>query len=159
MLPKPREPERGSRKVINGKEFVTKHNFTTGVGNVLQTVEGDYILPNGELAKDKAILELLPGQHKELALEWWENHYGARAKIPPSSESKNQSKEDEMEDLRETIAILKKQIDVLMARSNAGDTNGQAGVDTEKPVTKKGTPKTGVKKMAEIVQEELEELK
>jgi hypothetical protein len=73
----------GSRKIINGQEFFTRHNFNTAMGNVMETVEGSFILSNGELAKDKTQLELLPEQYRVKALKWWEDNFGVNAKPIP----------------------------------------------------------------------------
>jgi len=75
MLPKETQPE-GSRKVINGKEVYTLHYFTMEEGNCFETVNGDFIFPNGELVKDRTVLEFLPEQHKQRALAWWEKNFG-----------------------------------------------------------------------------------
>ncbi len=103
MLPQPARPEIGSRKVLNGKEFFTIHNFTTEKGNVLETVGGDYILPNGESVKDRSILECLPDQHKQKALAWWNSQYGEMTK--PVQETP--------ESIRAQIEVLSKKLSVM----------------------------------------------
>jgi hypothetical protein len=88
MLPKETVPE-GSRMVLNGKEFWTIHNFTTEIGNVLETTGGDFIYPNGEPVRDRSLLNLLPDQHKERALAWWNQRFGATVEIPEKETQPN----------------------------------------------------------------------
>ena len=113
-LPKPVVPEKGSRKIIKGMEFWTKHNFTTEMGNVLETVDGAFILPNGDPAKNKTILELLPGQHRERALAWWEKRFGGEIK---DRSVEVDQKGPTTQDLLGIIEDLQRQVAVLTARS------------------------------------------
>jgi hypothetical protein len=75
MLPNQTVPE-GSRKVLNGVEVYTRHNFTTEQGNFFETMDGNYILPNGEPVKDKSLLESLPDPQRQKALAWWDQRFG-----------------------------------------------------------------------------------
>ena len=105
MLPKPVQPEQGSRKVLNGVEVWTIHNFTTEKGNVYETADGSFILPNGQPVLDKTILEYLPEEHKQRALTWWENRYGAvtmTEAVPETPES-----------IRAQIEVLSKKLSTM----------------------------------------------
>lgn len=83
MLPKATVPE-GSRKVLNGVEVFTKHNFTTERGNFFETMDGDYILPNGKPVEDRSILESVPEPQREKALAWWDQRFGGGEETPPA---------------------------------------------------------------------------
>jgi len=74
MLPKQTVPE-GSRKVLNGVEVYTRRNFTTERGNFFQTMNGDFILPNGKPVEDISILESLSEPQRSEALAWWERRF------------------------------------------------------------------------------------
>ena len=121
MLPKETVPE-GSRKVINGKEVYTLHYFTMETGNCFETVSGDFILPNGELVKDLTLLEALPDQHKQRALAWWDQRFGATVEIPEKETQPN------VVDLMAENEALKAQI----AAMSAGSPVQQETVETEK---------------------------
>jgi hypothetical protein len=106
MLPKETVPE-GSRKVINGKEVYTLHYFTMGEKNCFETVSGDFIFPNGELVKDRTVLESLPEQHKQRALAWWEKNFGDGGTV--EEDTAQPSVADLMAEnkaLREQIALM-----------------------------------------------------
>lgn len=66
----------GSRKVLGGQEVFTRRNYTTERGNIFETMDGQYILANGELVKDRSHLEILPEQHRQKALDWWDVTFG-----------------------------------------------------------------------------------
>jgi len=121
MLPKPAVPE-GSRMVLNGKEVWIIHNFTTEVGNVLETTGGDFIYPNGEPVSDRLLLDLLPDQHKQRALAWWDHRFGATIEIPEKETQPN------VVDLMAENEALKAQI----AAMSAGSPVQQETVETEK---------------------------
>ena len=110
MLPKPAVPE-GSRMVLNGKEVWIIHNFTTEVGNVLETTGGDFIYPNGEPVSDRLLLDLLPDQHKQRALAWWDHRFGATIEIPEKETQPN------VVDLMAENEALKAQIAAMSAGS------------------------------------------
>lgn len=105
MLPKPVVPEKGSRKVLNGVEVWTIHNFTTEKGNVYETIDGSYILPNGQPIQDKTILEFLPEEHRQKALAWWENRFGAETMIEPVPETP--------ESIRVQIEVLSRKLSTM----------------------------------------------
>jgi hypothetical protein len=145
MLPKPTVPE-GSRMVLNGVEFHTIHNFTTEQGNVLETVGGEYILPNGEPVRERTLLELLPDQHKQKALAWWDQRFGdgeVVEKEPPITQSDLPS----MADLMAENQLLKAQIAGLQSDAMPGAMVGhelaQPDKDPEKAEVKRpaGRPK------------------
>ena len=121
MLPKETVPE-GSRMVLNGKEVWIIHNFTTEVGNVLETTGGDFIYPNGEPVSDRLFLDLLPDQHKQRALAWWDHRFGATIEIPEKETQPN------VVDLMAENEALKAQI----AAMSAGSPVQQETVETEK---------------------------
>lgn len=81
MLPKATVPE-GSKKVLNGVEVYTRHNFTTERGNIFETMDGNYILPNGKPVEDRSLLEALPDPQRQVALAWWDQRFGATVEIP-----------------------------------------------------------------------------
>ena len=109
MLPKPAVPE-GSRMVLNGKEVWIIHNFTTEVGNVLETTGGDFIYPNGEPVSDRLFLDLLPDQHKQRALAWWDHRFGATIEIP-----EKETAQPNVVDLMAENEALKAQIAAMSA--------------------------------------------
>ena len=104
MLPKPGVPE-GSRKVLNGVEVYTRHNFTTERGNIFETMDGNYILPNGKSVEDRSLLEDLPDPQRQVALAWWDHRFGATIKIP-----EKETAQPNMVDLMAENEALKAQI-------------------------------------------------
>ena len=104
MLPKPAVPE-GSRKVLNGVEVYTRHNFTTERGNIFETMDGNYILPNGKSVEDRSLLEDLPDPQRQVALAWWDHRFGATIKIP-----EKETAQPNMVDLMAENEALKAQI-------------------------------------------------
>ena len=104
MLPKETVPE-GSRKVLNGVEVYTRHNFTTERGNIFETMDGNYILPNGKSVEDRSLLEDLPDPQRQVALAWWDHRFGATVKIP-----EKETAQPNMADLMAENEALKAQI-------------------------------------------------
>ena len=121
MLPKPAVPE-GSRKVLNGVEVYTRHNFTTERGNIFETMDGNYILPNGKSVEDRSLLEDLPDPQRQVALAWWDHRFGATIEIPEKETQPN------VVDLMAENEALKAQI----AAMSAGSPVQQETVETEK---------------------------
>jgi len=112
MLPSQTQPE-GSRMVLNGKEVWITHNFTTERGNVFETTGGDFIHPNGESVRDRSLLELLPDQHKQRALVWWNQGFGTTIKIP-----EKETAQPNVADLVAENEALKAQIVAMSADSH-----------------------------------------
>jgi hypothetical protein len=120
MLAKETVPE-GSRMVLNGKEVFIIHNFTTERGNVFETTGGEYILPNGEPVNDRSLLEVLPDQHRQRALSWWEKNFGDGGTVEEDMTQPN------VADLMAENEMLKAQI----ASMSAGSPVQQEPVETE----------------------------
>lgn len=139
MLPKPAVPE-GSRKTLNGIEVFTRHNFTTEIGNVFETMGGEYILPNGEEVKDKAILELLPDQHKQKALAWWNRMFGG-GETQGKTVNAPEVVPGNVESLMAQIAILQDQIATLQGTKVVKDAEPDVDKEPKKPVVKPRTEK------------------
>lgn len=109
MLPKATVPE-GSRKVLNGVEVYTRHNFTTERGNFFETMGGEYILPNGQPVEDRSILESLPEPQRQEALTWWDQRFGGVEKdveIPPAGKQMTKA------ELRAKAQFLLEQADMM----------------------------------------------
>lgn len=105
MLSKEAVPE-GSRKILNGKEVYTRHNFTTERGNLFETMDGEYILPNGEPVEDRSLLESLPVGQRQAALAWWDQRFGDHTmEVPDKNEI-----QPTMADLVAENELLKAQI-------------------------------------------------
>ena len=109
MLPKETVPE-GSRKVLNGVEVYTRHNFTTERGNIFETMDGNYILPNGKSVEDRSLLEDLPDPQRQVALAWWDHRFGATVKIP-----EKETAQPNVVDLMAENEALKAQIAAMSA--------------------------------------------
>ena len=109
MLPKPGVPE-GSRKVLNGVEVYTRHNFTTERGNIFETMDGNYILPNGKSVEDRSLLEDLPDPQRQVALAWWDHRFGATIEIP-----EKETAQPKVVDLMAENEALKAQIAAMSA--------------------------------------------
>jgi hypothetical protein len=109
MLPKPAVPE-GSRKVLNGVEVYTRHNFTTERGNIFETMDGNYILPNGKSVEDRSLLEDLPDPQRQVALAWWDHRFGATIEIP-----EKETAQPNVVDLMAENEALKAQIAAMSA--------------------------------------------
>ena len=120
MLPKETVPE-GSRKVLNGVEVYTRHNFTTERGNIFETMDGNYILPNGKPVEDRSLLEALPDPQRQVALAWWEQRLGATSEIP-----EKETAQPNVVDLMAENEALKAQIAAMSADAQ------QEPVETEK---------------------------
>ena len=126
MLPKPAVPE-GSRKVLNGVEVYTRHNFTTEQGNFFETMDGNYILPNGEPVKDRSLLESLLDPQRQKALAWWDQRFGGVEKeeeAPPA-------------DKKMTKAELLAEIRSLQAQAEAMEDEGPETAEAAEAVTGK----------------------
>jgi hypothetical protein len=109
MLPKETVPE-GSRKVLNGVEVYTRHNFTTERGNIFETMDGNYILPNGKSVEDRSLLEDLPDPQRQVALAWWDHRFGATIEIP-----EKETAQPNVVDLMAENEALKAQIAAMSA--------------------------------------------
>lgn len=108
MLPQEVKAEKGSRMVLKGVEVWIIHNFTTERGNVYDTGDGAFILPNGEPVRDRTLLDLLPDQHKQRALAWWDQEFGDHTMEVPE-DTVQPSVADLMAEnkaLREQIALM-----------------------------------------------------
>ena len=132
MLPKPVQSEKGSRKVLNGVEVWTIHNFTTEKGNVYETADGSFILPNGQPVLDKTILEYLPEEHRQRALTWWDNRFGAvtmTEAVPETPES-----------IRVQIEALSKKLSTMEGEEQAGAEPVDSGKDMKETQEIKRAP-------------------
>ena len=109
MLPQEVKAEKGSRMVLKGVEVWIIHNFTTERGNVYDTGDRAFILPNGEPVRDRTLLDLLPDQHKQRALAWWDQEFGDHTMEVPVEDTAQPSVADLMAEnkaLREQIALM-----------------------------------------------------
>ncbi len=68
--------EVGSYKKLGNVEMTTRHMFVDGDLRIFETIQGDYVLPNGEFIKDKNLFNILPPPHKDTALAWWGRTFG-----------------------------------------------------------------------------------
>jgi hypothetical protein len=71
-MPVTTEPKKeiGSVKNIGGVIITSRRYFIDGDTKIFETVDGQFVLPNGEPVKDKALFNILPPNHKERALKW-----------------------------------------------------------------------------------------
>jgi hypothetical protein len=139
MLPKETVPE-GSRMVLNGKEVWTIHNFTTEIGNVLETTGGDFIYPNGEPVSDRSLLEVLPDQHKQRALAWWNKNFGDGGGVAENTDQPSRAA------LMAENEALKAQIAAMSADSSAGQEPFEPEKDLKEKETKRSAGKSKVEK-------------
>lgn len=81
-MPAVKEPqkERGSVKNLGGVTITSIRYFVDGELKVFETVDGQFVLPNGEPVKDKALFNILPPNHKERALLWHAETFKEKAK-------------------------------------------------------------------------------
>jgi hypothetical protein len=147
MLPKEAVPE-GSRMVLNGKEFWTIHNFTTEIGNVLETTGGDFIYPNGEPVSDRLLLNLLPDQHKERALVWWNQRFGDGGGVIEEGTT-----QPNVADLMAENEALKAQIAAMSAGPPAGQELFEPEKDLKVKETKRFSGKSKVEKGSDVLEE------
>jgi hypothetical protein len=68
--------EVGSYKKLGNVEMTTRRMFVDGDLRIFETIQGDYVLPNGEFVKDKNLFNILPPPHQQNAFAWWERTYG-----------------------------------------------------------------------------------
>jgi hypothetical protein len=68
--------EVGSYKKLGNVEMTTRRMFVDGDLRIFETIQGDYVLPNGEFIKDKNLFNILPPPHQQNAFAWWERTYG-----------------------------------------------------------------------------------
>jgi hypothetical protein len=69
--------EVGSYKKLGNVEMTTRRMFVDGDLRIFETIQGDYVLPNGEFVKDKNLFNILPPPHQQNAFAWWERTFGA----------------------------------------------------------------------------------
>ena len=125
---------------MNGREVWTRHNFTTEQGNVLETMGGEYILPNGEPATDRAILELLPDQHKQKALAWWDRMFGG-SQTQEKPVHTTEFVPETVESLMAQMAIIQERIATVQGAKVAKDVEPDADKEPKKPPVKSRTEK------------------
>jgi hypothetical protein len=69
--------EVGSYKKLGNVEMTTRRMFVDGDLRIFETIQGNYVLPNGEFVKDKNLFNILPPPHQQNAFAWWERTFGA----------------------------------------------------------------------------------
>jgi hypothetical protein len=75
-MPEPQK-EVGAYKKLGSVEMFTKRMFVDGDLRIFETIQGDFVLSNGEFIKDKNLFNILPPPHQQNAFAWWDRTFGA----------------------------------------------------------------------------------
>jgi hypothetical protein len=119
--------------ILNGEEFYIFHNFTTELGNVYETTNGEFIYPNGKPIDNLAFLEALPEQHVERALAWWDRRAkpvvekDVGVEIPPAARKMTKA------EFRAEAQFLLEQADMMEDEEEIPDESAEVAETPEPP--------------------------
>lgn len=75
------EKEAGAYKKLGDVELTTRRMFQDGDIKILETIGGDYVLPNGKPLEDIELINIIPEPHKAKALAWFNAQHEAAEHI------------------------------------------------------------------------------
>lgn len=112
-------------KTLGNIQIDSKRMFVGFNYHICETINGDFVLMNGQPVADRALLELLPEQHRQKALDWWERTFGKKeeVKVVPIVEETLQETmpiEKQKEDTNDTVSKIKDRADKVLEKMGLG---------------------------------------